>query len=317
MKKIKEYFNLSNREFNATKFLILFLLLLMIARFTLPYVQFNSTVDFSKFNSEINEFEKSAYTTKNENDFDYLTEYSKDYAKSRQKEIEPFNFNPNTTDSLGFLLLGFSPKQAKVICNFKRKGGKFYNKESFQKMYCVSPKMYKQLEPFIIIDLPNKINYKDELSAKTDTSKFNKQASFIKKKENIIIEINDADSILLKKIEGIGSTFAKRIIAYRERLGGYIYKKQLTEVIGVDTAIYNILDKHIVVDSSIIKKIDINNVTFYSLKNFPYLTKNQVIALINYRDNHGKFAKVADIKKCILIDENTFSRIKPYIKIYE
>jgi competence protein ComEA len=49
-----------------------------------------------------------------------------------------------------------------------------------------------------------------------------------------VVELNAADSAKLTTIDGIGGAFAKRIIYYRERLGGFIAKEQLKEVFGID-----------------------------------------------------------------------------------
>ena len=49
-----------------------------------------------------------------------------------------------------------------------------------------------------------------------------------------VIELNQADTLTLKKIPGIGSTFARRIVGYRELLGGFYTVHQLAEVYGID-----------------------------------------------------------------------------------
>ncbi len=317
MKGVRNYFNSSGREYRASVFIVILLILLLTARLIMPYVANRDTNDFTAFKKEIEAFEASAYSDSTVYMNNYVTDFSKDYKYNKTSLTEDailFDFDPNTTDSADFVQLGLSPKQARVICNYRRKGGKFYNKEGFHKMYCISEKMFSKLEPFISIAEQKKEPAFTEKKFVRDTT-FASPKTFTPKKDNdIIVELNDADTTALKRIRGIGSTFAKRLVAYREKLGGYLNKRQLLEVYGVDTAVYKILDKHIVIDSTIVKKININTVGFYTLKNCPYLKQSQVSALLNYRDKHGKFAKPADIKNCVLINDETYNKIKPYIK---
>ena len=45
-----------------------------------------------------------------------------------------------------------------------------------------------------------------------------------------IISLNSADTTELKKIPGIGSSIARMIVNYRERLGGFFRIEQLQEI---------------------------------------------------------------------------------------
>ena len=47
------------------------------------------------------------------------------------------------------------------------------------------------------------------------------------------MELNTADTATLKKIPGIGSYYARKIVAYREALGGFVSKSQVTEIDGL------------------------------------------------------------------------------------
>ena len=48
--------------------------------------------------------------------------------------------------------------------------------------------------------------------------------------EGIRVELNTADTATLKKIPGIGSYYARRIVDYRNRLGGFVSVAQLKEM---------------------------------------------------------------------------------------
>lgn len=129
----------------------------------------------------------------------------------------------------------------------------------------------------------------------------------------VIIELNSADTAKLTQLNGIGSSFAKRIVNYRDRLGGFIRKEQLKEVFGLDSEKYAGLQAQVNVDASHIKKINVNTVTFNGLSHFPYLTYKQMNAVIRFREQHGEYESLADLKNIAIMDDATLQKIKPYL----
>ncbi|MNE64115.1 Helix-hairpin-helix motif protein [compost metagenome] len=116
-------------------------------------------------------------------------------------------------------------------------------------------------------------------------------------------------------LKGIGPVFARRIIKYRDRLGGFYRKEQLKEVYGIDSLVYLSIERNISVDISKIKLTNINTASFNDLKRYPYLSNKQINTLLNYRKQHGLFSSVNDVKKDDIIDEDVLRRIIPYLSI--
>lgn len=137
---------------------------------------------------------------------------------------------------------------------------------------------------------------------------------FIKKAPaGTIIELNTADSAQLTGLNGIGPSFAHRIVVYRNRLGGFIRKEQLKEVFGMDDEKYSTLASQVSVDAYHINKIHINKVDFDGLSHFPYLTFKQMNAIIQFREQHGEYASLDDMRNIAILNDEILRKIGPYI----
>lgn len=153
-----------------------------------------------------------------------------------------------------------------------------------------------------------------EKNSNQKSSNATAKAVFYKKAApGVVIEVNGADSAKLTELNGIGPSFARRIITYRNHLGGFVKKEQLLEVFGLDLERYVGLKSQVSVDTSHIKKIHINSVNFDGLKYFPYLTYKQMNAIIQFREQHGEYESLADLGNIAIMDKQTLQKIKPYI----
>lgn len=221
-----------------------------------------------------------------------------------------FKFDPNKLDSAGWVKLGFSPKQSASIINYRNAGAVFRKPKDIKKLFVVDNEKYEALLPFIQIEEVENERPKEQ------TKKFPMyEKREVPKPKPIIVELNAADTAELKKLYGIGSSFAKRIVKYRELLGGYMSKEQLLEVYGMDTVRYSPISENLVVDTTIRNRININTADFKTLLRHPYLNKNQVKAIVNYRKQHGDFNSISDLQKIHLISKETFNRIAPYFRV--
>ena len=234
--------------------------------------------------------------------------YAKRNYKNTRSEIEDMasrpsahyqTFDPNVIDEKMWQQFGLSYKQAMSIVNYVKKGGRFYKPEDLKKMYTISPEKYEALLPYVSIALSK------PFEKRTITP--------YPKKEPVMVEINTADTLELDKIKGIGIAFAKRIVKYRERLGGFHNKEQLFEVFGIDTVKFNEIKDQIKIETGAIRKLNINTAEFEDLKRHPYLSFKQMNAIIQYRKQHGPYKSIADLNKVLILNPETIQRIAPYL----
>ena len=127
-----------------------------------------------------------------------------------------------------------------------------------------------------------------------------------------IVELNQADTLTLKKIPGIGSTFARRIVGYRELLGGFYTVEQLAEVYGIDEERYNSLSPWFKVDTTRIRPLPVNQLSYKELLRHPYLNASQVRQL----DRLRRKAPLQSWNDFILLEEFSsvdYQRLRPYL----
>lgn len=128
------------------------------------------------------------------------------------------------------------------------------------------------------------------------------------------IELNSADTLQLQELRGIGPSFARRIVKYREKLGGYYAKEQLMEVYGFTEQLYSQVEKHVTVDASKIRKLNINELDIAELKRHPYISFYEAKAIFDYRNSKSscRIDSIEELVKLPDLKEN-FEVIRIYI----
>ena len=171
-----------------------------------------------------------------------------------RKTVESFQFNPNTASVEDLCRLGFSPKQAASIVEYRNKGGKFRRKSDFARSFVVSDSIYKRLEPYI--DIP-------------------------------LIDLNLADSAAFDSLPGIGGWFASKMVEYRKELGGYSYKEQLMDIWKFDREKYDNLSDLITIDETHISPYPLWTHPVDSLRLHPYIRNYEIArAIVLFRENN-------------------------------
>ena len=299
---LRDYFVLNRKERNGIFVLLSIILLLVLYLSFSDYFFPKDKIDFSGFEKEITRFEAEQKQIS-----DSVSQIPKNYFtgsdKSDPGSIERFSFNPNNLPAEDWKRLGLSEKQIRIIRNYESKGGEFRKKEDVKKIYCITSRLYASLEPYIQIPASD---FKSEFKSKTPLSL---------EKWTDAIELNSADTAELKKLKGIGSVFAKRIVKFRDVLGGFVKKEQLLEVYGFDKEKYDWVSPHVTLDVSKAKKININSASVEDLNKHPYIDKKAATKIYLYRINHGNYSDVQDILTSDLVDAQLFSKLAGYLTV--
>jgi len=131
----------------------------------------------------------------------------------------------------------------------------------------------------------------------------------------LVVDINAADTLELQRLKGIGPSYARRIAGYRNRLGGFVSCRQVLEVWGMDTSVYNLIREHIIIKSDSVRKIDINTVSFKELLKHPYFPYEITRAMILYRQKHKLFRTVDELHKVEGVNDSVYRKIRPYVQV--
>lgn len=240
----------------------------------------------TKFLYEANNFRASLHKNTKHTFFD------KSWQDLNAKVPDLFKFNPNTLDSNGFISLGINSNITKHILNYRRKGGEFTKTSDFAKIYGLSQEQFDILKPYINIP-PKKL----------------------KTSPTFKIELNRSDTSQLKQIKNISPWIARRIVAYRQSLGGYISVNQLTEVWGINPELFKKIKQNFTVDISQINKIQVNEAGINDFRKHPYFNFSQAKTIYEYRKKNGTIKSFDDLKKINKekITADFLEKIKPYL----
>ncbi|WP_417128651.1 helix-hairpin-helix domain-containing protein [Phocaeicola sp.] len=217
-----------------------------------------------------------------------------------------FNFNPNTIDSLQLRKLGLPSFVVRNILRYREKGGTFRTPEAFARIYGLKREQFLLLRPYIQIPSGEETRrdsvYKQGESLKT-------MPRIEKYPEGTLVELNEADTTQLKRIPGIGSSIAKMIVVYRNRLGGFVRLEQLQEVPLVDSC----LNKWFTVQGVPFRKIRVNRDGLDRLRNHPYMDFYKAKAILEYRRKRGDIKGLSRLSLFEEFTEKDLQRLSPYL----
>ena len=202
-------------------------------------------------------------------------------AEEARRTVESFPFDPNTVTREDLQRLGLSARQAESIENYRSKGGRFRSKTDFQKMYVVSDTLFARLEPYI--DIPK-------------------------------LELNGADSAALVSLRGIGPYYARKILDYRDRLGGFWRKEQLLEIEGFDADRYAGCADEVTVDDRKIRKVDLWHASDTLLARHPYLGPKGARSIVRYRELYDSTRwSLPDLAAERVLSQEIIEKLEKYI----
>ena len=129
----------------------------------------------------------------------------------------------------------------------------------------------------------------------------------IKAGEHVVL--NNADTTALKTVPGIGSYFARKVVQYGQRLGGFVSVDQLDEIenFPLDAKDY------FVIENAQPQKLNVNQLSLNELKKHPYINFYQAKAITDYRRLHGPIKSLQDLRLSKDFPQEAIDRLLPYV----
>ena len=133
------------------------------------------------------------------------------------------------------------------------------------------------------------------------------------RRQSLVVELNSADTTTLQLLRGIGPAYARRIVRYRDRVGGFTNTKQLLEVYGFTPELLDYISPYLTLDTTNIRKIDINTIELKQLTKHPYIEYYQARDIVNLRNRGMHFRNADDLRAVPSMADSTLERLLPYI----
>lgn len=235
--------------------------------------------------------------------------------------VETFPFDPNTADSTTLLRLGLSPRQVRAIYRYRARLGRYHTPEDFQYLPGLTVEQWERLKDYIRIapefryldPPPRKSSRKETTKVHVTTEVIDIKRDSFPRQEKIkrgqTLDINTADTSLLKMIPGIASKRATKIVAYRNKLGGFVSAEQAMEAVEMPDSVL----KYMTVSSQPVRKINVNKLSVQQMMKHPYLNFYQAKAINEHRRNKGALHSIEELSRLEAFKPTDIDRLRPYI----
>ncbi len=307
---IRRYFGFSQREVNGFLLLILLMVLLTAAPFLFSILnkpsseKHTAASDQRMLDSLVAQLEASQPRN------NYRSRYSVPSVALRP-------FNPNELTAEQWQAFGLPKYMAQRILNYRTKVGDFTYKAELGKIYGLPDSTFRRLYPYIQLPEERPTKYKSG-QAYAGNNKRPAWSNNRYTREKFILapfDLNTADTTKLKQIRGIGSKLSARIIKYRDKLGGFHSMTQLKEVYGLQPEVVDSLVKYSYIKpaKASIAGLSLNKATVEELNAHPYISPNVARAIVAYREQHGEYKSLEDVRKVKIVSQELFDKLKPYL----
>ncbi len=233
--------------------------------------------------------------------------------QTRSVKRELFIFDPNTVSEEDWRRLGIPARTISTIRNYLSKGGHFREAGDLKKVYGLHEDDFNRIAAYVRVENPNpktRPGFTNNYPARDSHSVY-RPGSY----QKFTVDINLADTTAFIALRGIGSRLANRIVNFREKLGGFYSIDQVGEVFGLPDSTFQKIKTQLVLTDYVIRKININTAAIDELRSHPYIRWNLANAILAYRNEHGPFQHIGDLKNIMAITNEIFIKLSPYLSL--
>ena len=317
MKKLREqaaaYFSFTRKERTGIITLLVLILLICFLPLLFPFFIRQKQYDHSRFAKEIAALNRYAsdsavnrFADSEQND--YRDPAAPITGNTRSAVPELFYFDPNTISVTGWKRLGLRDKTIQTIQRYLAKGGRFRKPEDIGKIWGLHPDVVDRLLPYVRME-ENRVAVNPSMNTPSYPA-YNKPVLI-----KTPIDINTADTSVFIALPGIGSKLAARIVSFRDKLGGFVAVEQVKETFGLPDSTYQKIKERLYITQPAPRQLNVNTASLDNLKSHPYIRYAIANAIVQYRNQHGEFGSLEDLRKILLITEDAYSKMLPYLTV--
>ncbi len=229
-----------------------------------------------------------------------------------------FDFDPNTLSDSGYLALGFTEREISTLRKYLASGAAFRQKSDFARLYFIDEERFEALQAHILLpDIAaprqsrRKVPEQKRVQEKVQWSDTARYESY--KYDPVVADLNTSDTTELKKVPGLGSFYARKIVERREALGGFHSLSQLLELWKMSPERIDQFAHRVSIDSTRIELLPINHLGAQELSAHPYLSFALANRIVNHRESRGRLKSIDELVEAGLLDAELKLKLAPYL----
>lgn len=207
-------------------------------------------------------------------------------------------FDPNRIGAEELEAMGLSAVQARSLVNYREKIGPFHHPQELLKLYAFDSTEAQKLAA----------------AAEIDSALY--RAPPLPPPALGSVDLNRADSLLLRRIPGINKLVAQKMLSERRELGGFASVEQLLSVWPIDSAAWRKMAPYFYCEGPL-QRLNINRASVEELAAHPYLYYRVAKNIVAFRESVRLYKEVEEIQNIELVDPVLFRKIAPYLEVGE
>lgn len=213
-----------------------------------------------------------------------------------------FRIDPHQVNQEELVQWGIPLRLARTWVNYVAHGGHFFQTKDLRKLYGMTDTLFAELAPWIVLPDPTRGGQKNPREGQYE-------------KASRLIDINRADSATWTTLRGIGPVLARRIVRFRDQLGGFSSVDQVGETYGLSDSVFQSFRSALVLQTPHWGRIAINSASIEQLAAHPYCSYRQARAIVAYRETHQRLATPEELWRIHALDSTTVHRLLPYVSL--
>jgi len=228
----------------------------------------------------------------------------------KRDTLKLYPFNPNFISDYKGYTLGMSLEEIDRLHTYRDKNKYVNTKEEFQSITKISDSLLVEISPYF--KFPEWANKSSVPIVKKVRKNRTIEPSYTRQYSNL----NSATEEELKTIYGIGDKLSKRIVKFRDRLGGFLVDDQLSDVYGLEPEVVErVLERFKVMKVPEIEKINVNTASADELSKLVYLQYHVAQGIVDYRNLNGTINSLDELININDFPKDRIDRIALYLSL--